>query len=213
MRSTKSRILTTLICGVLVLTGCAVPGKKGTSSTADKADGKSQSVKVDKSTQSSFDRAVTMMKSGNHAGAIPLLEEITNAEPKLAAPYANLGIAYLQTNRLNDAEKAFEKATALNPKHAPYWNYLGITLRQTGKFNEAQTAYNKALQADPEYGDAHLNLGILQDLYLKNPTAALTHYQAYQAQANPKDKQVDKWIADLEKRTKSTAPKSKGTTP
>ena len=70
------------------------------------------------------------------------------------------------------------------------------------KFEEARDNYEKALKIDPNYAYAHLNYGILLDLYLGELDNALDHYQTYQKLAPEEDKEVEKWIVDLERRIK-----------
>ena len=77
-------------------------------------------------------------------------------------------------------------------------------LRQRGQFAQARKAYEKALGINAAYASAHLNLGILNDLYLQNLDTALQHYQRYQVLTGDSDKQVAKWIIDLERRVQAS---------
>jgi DNA-directed RNA polymerase subunit F len=43
----------------------------------------------------------------------------------------------------------------------------------------------------------------LYDLYLGNLDKALAHYNRFQSLSPEKDKEVEKWIADLKRRIKS----------
>jgi lipoprotein NlpI len=56
------------------------------------------------------------------------------------------------------------------------------------------------LDIDPNYAYAHLNYGILLDLYLGELENALAHYQKFQQLTPEEDKEVTKWIVDLERR-------------
>ena len=79
-------------------------------------------------------------------------------------------------------------------------NRLGVEQRRAGRFAEAQAAYERALVLDPAYADAERNLAILQDLYLDNPSAALPHYERYQALTLGADTEVTAWLAELKSR-------------
>ncbi len=58
----------------------------------------------------------------------------------------------------------------------------------------------RALELQPDYADAHLNLGILLELYLQQPQAALEHYARYHQLEGDQDKRVNLWITDLKRR-------------
>ena len=79
-----------------------------------------------------------------------------------------------------------------------FFNQLGVSYRHAGKFTKAREAYETALAIDPNYADAHLNLGVLLDLYLGDNTLALVHYERYLALGG--DAAVGKWVADLKNR-------------
>jgi Flp pilus assembly protein TadD len=101
---------------------------------------------------------------------------------------------------LGEAEQSLKRATTLDPGNAAAWSDLGVTLRQEGKFAEARTAYEHALAADADYAPAHRNLGVLLDLYLGDPAAALPEMERYKA-LSAEDKPVSSWIAELRART------------
>ena len=94
---------------------------------------------------------------------------------------------------------AVDAALSLNPDYAPALNQKGLLLRRKGEFHEAEAAYLKAVTASPDYALAHYNLGVLNELYLQRLDAALQHFERYQ-EIEGEDKQVTKWIADLERR-------------
>lgn len=143
-----------------------------------------------------FERAVVMMQAGDYASAIPLLEKVIERAPGVTAPYINLAIACRHSGKPELAEKHLQTALQLIPAHPVASNEYGLLLRKTGRFVEARAIYEKSLATFPDYSPAHKNLGILCDIYLKDLTCALEHYEIYSA-AVPKDEQVKLWVADL----------------
>lgn len=99
-------------------------------------------------------------------------------------------------------EKSLLKVIELHPRQAEAYNQMGIFYRHVGRFDEARTLYEKALTIDPGHQSAQLNLGILYDLYLADIPMAMEGYRKYQSLISNEDKQVNIWIADLEKRHK-----------
>ena len=79
-------------------------------------------------------------------------------------------------------------------------NQLGIAYRKAGRFADARAAYERAIAADPALADAECNLGILFDLYLDDPAAALPRYERAQSLAADADARVAAWLAELRTR-------------
>jgi lipoprotein NlpI len=77
---------------------------------------------------------------------------------------------------------------------------LGVTQRQGGNFKGAVDSYTRALSVDPDYAPAHRNLGIVQDVYLGNPGAAIESFERYKALTG-EDRPVTGWIADVRQRS------------
>ncbi len=164
---------------------------------------------VSAQSQQAYDRALALLKADRFADAERELTALAEREPKLAGPHANLGILYRRTGRAADAVRALDRAIELNPR-AAYYNELGMVHRAEGRFDAAERSYTRALALDPNYAYAHLNLGILYDLYLQVPDKALPHYERYQALVPGEEKMVGKWIVDLKRRTTGTAEQAKG---
>ena len=79
-------------------------------------------------------------------------------------------------------------------------NQLGIAYRKAGRFADARAAYERAVAQDPAFADAHCTLGILLDLYLDDPAAALPHYERAQLLSAEPDTRVAAWVAELRTR-------------
>jgi tetratricopeptide (TPR) repeat protein len=108
-------------------------------------------------------------------------------------------------SRLPEAESAFKTALELKPADAVAGNELGIVERKLGKFAEAEAAYQRTIAAEPNYAPAHLNLGVLYDLYLAEPQKALGEFERYIEIAG-ENKQVAGWVVELRKRVGAPAP-------
>jgi tetratricopeptide (TPR) repeat protein len=93
-----------------------------------------------------------------------------------------------------------DSAGDVDPLSAALNNQLGIAYRKVGRFTDARAAYERAIAADPALADAECNLGILLDLYLDDPAAALPHYERYQALAGDADTPAAAWLAELRTR-------------
>jgi tetratricopeptide (TPR) repeat protein len=147
-----------------------------------------------------FDRAVTLMSSGDLAAAEQGFRALAAAYPTYSGPLLNLGILHAKAGKLEEAEKAIRDAIARNGNNAAAYNQLGIVYRKLGRFKEADEAYTRAVQIDPNYALAYLNLGVLCDLYLQEPERALEAYERYLQLASSPDAKVNAWVSELKKR-------------
>lgn len=74
--------------------------------------------------------------------------------------YFNLGSAYMDRNRLEDAMKATQKAISLNPVFDKSHYNLGIIYASQNRLEDAIDAYKAAIRLNPAFAGAHVNLGI-----------------------------------------------------
>jgi len=155
-----------------------------------------------------YSQALQMMKSNRLTDAELEIKQLTVAYPQFAGPQLNLGLLYLQASRLSDAETAFKAALQMSPANPIAGDELGIVERKLGKFSEAEAAYLQAIAAEPNYAPAHLNLGVLYDLYLAEPQKALEQFERYIEIAG-ENKQVSGWVIELRKRVGAPAPAKK----
>jgi len=225
MRSAERlpRALTTLACAAL-LAGCgsvrfmgrdaaqaasapaSAPAASAAASASLAATGVAAGPKpastgpIAPATQRAYDDALALMRAGHAADAEKGFRALTQSDPDLAGPHANLGLLARQAGRFPEAVSELEKATTLAPGLAIAWNQLGLAYRQDGEFTKARDAYDHALAIDPNYATAVLNLGVLDDLYLGDGARALELYTRYLALTPAGDPVVTKWIADVKNR-------------
>jgi tetratricopeptide (TPR) repeat protein len=188
---------------VMLLVGCAATGPGG--GEEKPAEAKSLP-KIDPKVMAAYESALSAMRDGKTAQAESAFRQLIEKYPNFSGPHANLGILYFHANKLDQAKSEFHEALKINPENVVCLNHLGIISRGEGKFEEARAFYEKALQIDPDYAYAHLNFGILLELYMGKLTEALDHYKRYQeltkAEGKEEDDKVAKWIVDLTRRAK-----------
>jgi tetratricopeptide (TPR) repeat protein len=153
-----------------------------------------------------YRQALDLLRSGRDADAELELKQLSVAYPQFAGPQLNLGLLYVKESKMTEAESALKAAVQINPANLQAGNELGIVERRLGKFADAEAAYQRTLAADPNYAPAHLNLGVLYDLYLAEPQKALDEFERYMEIAG-QSKQVAGWVAELRKRVGAPAPK------
>ena len=80
-------------------------------------------------------------------------------DPNYAPCHNDLGVDYLDLNRIEDAMEEFRIALRLSPNYSYAHNNLGTSYRRLNRLDEAIAEYKLALRADPNYATAHNNLG------------------------------------------------------
>ena len=157
-------------------------------------------VNISEAARSDYAQALSYLNNGNDRAAERELRNMVTQYPEIAGPRINLATLLLERGDNEEALGLAREAIAANPRSAAGYNVLGMAERRAGNFDAARSAYQNALAADPGYDQAQLNLGILYDLYLRQPDRALAAYEAFQAAQAEPDTQVNIWIADFKRR-------------
>jgi tetratricopeptide (TPR) repeat protein len=139
----------------------------------------------DESVRASF-AALAELKPARYAKSERLPD--VSAHPEIAA-----GLADLAAGRFGEAEALLAAA----PPAPAAWTAIGVARRNLGRMAEAREAYEGAAMLAPEDPLPALNLGVLLDLYLAEPQAALAEYERYQRLSAGSDGEVAAWIAEV----------------
>jgi len=139
-------------------------------------------------------------QKGQSKWAVKLFEQSISEFPKFAPAFTNLGLQQLRLKNRSAAEVNFKKSIEISPVNPVSYNHLGVIARLNGDFDSALTLYKKAIEQNSDYAIAHLNLGILLDLYLYDLEPALEQYEIYQSKLKKKDAKVSKWIIEIKRR-------------
>lgn len=154
---------------------------------------------VSQAASAEFEEAMSLIKSEQLDKAAEILKRVQGETPKNAVASINLALIYRKQGKLKEAEESLKQALVAEPENPVAHNEYGLLYRKTGRFKEARQMYEGILAIYPNYKMVHRNLGILCDLYMRDYECALTHYVIYSS-ADPEDKAVKIWIADLQKR-------------
>ncbi len=155
--------------------------------------------KISKKTIAAYNVALQHMRAKNYDSAISEMLKVSKMDDRISGPWVNIGVAYKELDNPEKAKSAFQQALAINPKNPYALNELAILNREDGKFDQAEKLYMQALSTYPDYENAHLNLAILCDVYLRKIDCALDHYQEYLNISGSQDKQVLAWMSQLKK--------------
>ncbi len=94
-------------------------------------------------------QALTEIKKGNRQAAVSLLSRTLDLEPNNSRYYNHLGIALTETNRDNEAVKAFQNAITLDPDNVVYHYNLSRLHQATYNLYESEQSIQRASDIDP----------------------------------------------------------------
>lgn len=98
-----------------------------------------------------YQKVVLQDKIGFISGALAEYDQMITDNTKEAALFNNRGVALMKTNRLQEAEKDFEKAIQLNPNLAePYFN-LAALYAYKGLVRKSANAMQEAIKRNPKF--------------------------------------------------------------
>jgi tetratricopeptide (TPR) repeat protein len=124
------------------------------------------------------------MRRGQQAEAITSFEKAAQLNPSDTESLSDLGLAYLDTGRLADAERAFKWAVATGKDYAPAHNGLGLVAIQKNDLPAARDHFKRAVELDPGLLEAQLNLGRIYKMTGANARAREC-FEAFLARASP----------------------------
>lgn len=189
---------------VIALIGCSTTGfvsvpKSAANKTAiDSLAPVSSEPVVTPEARKNFNRAINFLKDGQLDKAFEILVSINKKNPRLAGPLINIGIIYFKKGEYDKSVSHLEYAIKENHKNVTAYKVLGAVYKEQGKFKESRNAYKEGLNVSPDDKDLHYNLGILNELYLRDYPAAVKHYNQYLAYVG-EDKKVSAWLKGLER--------------
>ena len=105
--------------------------------------------------------ATRFLKAGQPADAIVPLSDAARLEPFNPIIRHDLGLAYLEINRVTDAFAAFQQAINSNPRYTDAYFRLGIALEKLGDIGGAIVAYDRATELLPSLTEAWFRAGAL----------------------------------------------------
>jgi len=158
-------------------------------------------VDVPDAARSEYQNVLIAINNKNWSSAQTLLESMQSKYPKLMSVNTMLGWTYWQAGKTKQAETELLSVTeAKGVYKSDAYNYLAIIYREQGEFVKAEKLYQQAIKIWPGDPVLHKNLGILYELYLGRLSDALSSYKQAQA-ITDKDKTLNGWVKDLERRT------------
>lgn len=143
--------------------------------------------------------AMTLLQEGNLRQAEANLEEIVKVRPDIPEAHLNLGWVKHKLGRHAPAVEHLQAGLKLRPNEPRAYLLIGLAQREQAMFAEAEATFRQGLALQPVLDKLHLELGILYELYLFQPPAALEQYRRYQALQPAPDTRVAGWIAVLER--------------
>jgi len=157
--------------------------------------------------EAKFVAATKQLNEGKAEQAKRAFKQLVIEVPTLSGPWLKLGDIALAQSDSSRALEYFKQAVYVNPHNYVASSRVARLLREQGDFSGAKSHYEMALKSWPGLVSAHINLGILYDLYLGNKEDALIHYKLAQKlnelDNKPLNKRLKIWIIDVSRQLKS----------
>ncbi len=106
-----------------------------------------------------LESAQAAFQAGKFAESARLYQQALHNNPRDTRALYGLGLVYLQSQQLQDAEYLFGELVRLNPQHGDAHCVRGIVLARLGRRPEALTCFERALSLRPDSVEALSNYG------------------------------------------------------
>jgi Flp pilus assembly protein TadD len=128
--------------------------------------------------------ANSLLAVGDAKGAVRVLEEALRLKPEDEDLHYNLGIAYVRSGDITNAEHHYREALRLLPDYPEVHNNLGNLLLHAGRLGEAEEQFTEAIKLMPELSTAHNNLGTVRQRQNRMPEAIACFRKAVEYNTN-----------------------------
>jgi arylsulfatase A-like enzyme/Flp pilus assembly protein TadD len=122
------------------------------------------------------------LQQGNREAAIAAFEKAAQLNPSDCESLNDLGLAYLEVEKVADAERVYKWCLATGEQYAGAYNGLGLVAIRKQDLPSARTNFEKAAQLDPALWEAQLNLGRVYKIMGDTKRARAT-FEAFIAKA------------------------------
>lgn len=160
-----------------------------------------QRSRVDRGSVLLFIEAKKAIKKKDYKTAKAKLLVITGNDDSLAGPWVLMGQIAKEQKQFKQAVEYYQKAIQINSKNVNAYTDLAHVQRQMGKFHVAQNTLAAALNIWPDFPEAHLNIGVLYDVYLNMPLMAQKHMEAFIFLSKKNTEQAQVWFEEIKGRT------------
>ena len=106
-----------------------------------------------------IDTASALLKKNDYAGAAVEWAKAVDLEPDEALAHNNLGLALVETGKVEEGMAHYRRALELSPGYPEAYNNLGSALVRARRLPEAVEQFESALKSNPDHGSAQVNLG------------------------------------------------------
>ena len=96
-----------------------------------------------------------LMGKGDFVGAVSVLEPYSNKYPKNDVVLSNLGLCYLNVQRLDDAIRVLNKSIALNDENSNAGYFLGLAYFYKGDFTNAASILTNVIKVNPYFAQPY----------------------------------------------------------
>jgi tetratricopeptide (TPR) repeat protein len=120
--------------------------------------------------------ATTIPRNRDWKDGMTLWSKTVLTSPGSAIAHGNLGRAFQDLKKFDEAIQAYAKTIEINPSDFKAYHNLGVVYEHQGATDEAVQHYEKAIEIYPQYVDAHFNLA---NIYHKKGALdnAIAHYK------------------------------------
>ena len=92
---------------------------------------------------------------------VTLWDDVVRKSPYKPRPHNNLGVAYWEQGRFDDAAKEYQTAINLKPDYVDAHYNLGKAYREQGRLDDAVREYLTAISLKADLPEPHYNLGLV----------------------------------------------------